>query len=460
MKKFFIVFVILLIIFGGAAAIVYFTFKDKCKEIVLEQEFKTEYYSFEQLDLTGGKIKVISYSGDEEIIDITEDMIYNFNTRYTGNFIMLLKYEGKLLEIKYTVENFEVLEIISITGLKDVYNYKEGLQTDNVKIKYRTEDGVQEDNIPLSKLSVFWFDTESVGKKQMDILYGGADYEFDYEVKPIKAIKSVTGFESTYYKGIPMFVDAVAECENYDGTISMIEVTSSMVEGFDATTIGPRTATITITGVTYEVEYEVMENKINEIVRVNNLTTNYEKNGTLNLSGASMECLFENGQRTVIPLHESMITGFNTSIAGEGKSMTITFEKASINVNYNVYDIPDLVEGGLYYHQVNKPEGKYLYIYVDNHSSSNYTDFNFILSDVAPSNMIKENHLENKGTSRRGMRTIEDGYIKYVFPDGFLDDPTPNVTYFIKVTNGSGGLNYGYSSNSTTALSHMDRVTG
>lgn len=452
MKKFVIILFLLLLVGGGIY--IYFNFKDKCKEIVLQEEFKTEYFIGENLDVTNGKIKCVTYSGDEKVVDVTTDMISNFSTKSIGEFKMTLEYEGKRIDVDYKVKDEKVLEIISISGLKSIYNYKENLELDNVKISYRTQTSVKEREVTQNMISNF--NTVSIGNKTMHIYYQGITYDFDYEVKPIKKINSISGLLDEYYQGVyESLTGAIAECENYDGTISSIEITSDMISGFDYHTIGSKIMTITITGVSYDWDYQIIKNEVVSIISVDNLNTKYEKSGRLNLNGSTITYLLKNGGSKTISIQESMISGFDTSTAGT-KTMTITFEGKTKDISYNVYDLHDVVGNGLYYSEVNHSKGRYLYVYVDG-TPSGSGNFRAILSDTAPGRMIQNDDLYRLGTSLTGTRTIEEGYIRY----GYTAGQYSNIRFEIRVINGEDNILFEYVSevdNISFSFRNMSRV--
>ena len=70
------------------------TVTDKVKGITLETELnKVEYEYGEELDLTGGTIKVIKSSG-ETILPITKNMVTGYNPNKSGTQIITVTYEG------------------------------------------------------------------------------------------------------------------------------------------------------------------------------------------------------------------------------------------------------------------------------------------------------------------------------------------------------------------------------
>ena len=66
--------------------------------------FKTEYYQGETIDLTDGVLKYTDKEGDVSYINVSSDMIINFNTTTPGNRKMVIIYNDETLEISYVVK--------------------------------------------------------------------------------------------------------------------------------------------------------------------------------------------------------------------------------------------------------------------------------------------------------------------------------------------------------------------
>lgn len=70
--------------------------------LTLNNTFKTEYYVGEALDITGGVLKYTN-NGQENLVNITAEMVFGFNSNTVGNKILSINYEGLIIEVEYTV---------------------------------------------------------------------------------------------------------------------------------------------------------------------------------------------------------------------------------------------------------------------------------------------------------------------------------------------------------------------
>ena len=91
-----------------------YTINDYISEISLESSFKTDYYKNDELDVSGGKIKLKKKDLQDNIIsensiEITTSMVSNFSTaEIANNKKMTISYNGLTLQIDYTVKAWEL----------------------------------------------------------------------------------------------------------------------------------------------------------------------------------------------------------------------------------------------------------------------------------------------------------------------------------------------------------------
>jgi hypothetical protein len=73
---------------------------------------KKEYQIGEELDLTGGKIKVVYSNGTEETVDLTADMVEGFSSEKAGVCTLTVTYEGKTATFDVTILGPEFTGIV------------------------------------------------------------------------------------------------------------------------------------------------------------------------------------------------------------------------------------------------------------------------------------------------------------------------------------------------------------
>lgn len=225
------------------------------------------------------------------------------------------------------------LTAISVKTLKSAYTLNEEFSEGVLLLTYQ---GGSTKEITLVQTMVIGFDTTSVGQKTMTITYEGLKTNYDYEV--VKTAKSLEVLElnQEYYLN-DVFTPGQLIIQYDDDSNETIDLTLDMVSGFDTSTIGEKTLTISYAGLSISYTIMVREDYIQSIA-VKELKATYYvgddfTNGTLTLTYAS-------GKTADVALTVDMVTGFDTKEAGS-KTLTITY--AGITQNYDIEIIVDEV---------------------------------------------------------------------------------------------------------------------
>lgn len=112
-----------------------------------------------------------------------------------------------------------------------------------------------------------------------------------------------------------------------------VNLTQSMIIGFYTTSTGTRNLTISYQNKNLEIEYTVAS--VSKIELTKAIQTEYQINDDLNTNNAKILVTYSDNSTTQIDLDLDIISGFNTTSIG-AKTLTITYEGTTINVNYNV----------------------------------------------------------------------------------------------------------------------------
>ena len=168
----------------------------------------------------------------------------------------------------YNAYKYREYTNISVTNMSNrVYALNSGLYGDE-KVYFKTPNGVSS-SIPLDLSMVEFFDTSTVGKKVARVTYKYKVMIINYIVLPsvdstdMDTIVSVENFNQNYYVGESINLTNVklTICTNNLVTYSCssINVTSSMVSGFDTSIVGTRKVTFTKENLSYNLSYFVSE---------------------------------------------------------------------------------------------------------------------------------------------------------------------------------------------------------
>ena len=211
---------------------------------------KTSYISGEALDITGCKITLYYSDGSSEIVAVSDSMVSGFNSSTTGTKTITVTYEGKTATFTITVVAKSITSI-AVTTKPTKTSYVVGQSLD------------------------------------------------------------VTGGKITAYYN--------------DGSSSVVNMTASMVSGFNSSTTGTKTLTVTYNGKTATFTVTVIAKALTNIAITTNPTkTSYVVGETLDVTGGKITAYYNDGSSEVINMTASMVSGFNSSTAGT-KTLTVAF---------------------------------------------------------------------------------------------------------------------------------------
>lgn len=125
-----------------------------------------------------GKLKVTYNDESEKTIDLTADLVTNFDTSTAGDKTLVVSYGGLTINYNYTV-NPIVLSSISIKELQKEFNLNDSFVNGILTLTFN--NGKSED-IELTSSMVSNFDTTKPGDKTLIITYEGFSIEYTIKV--------------------------------------------------------------------------------------------------------------------------------------------------------------------------------------------------------------------------------------------------------------------------------------
>lgn len=181
-------------------------------------------------------------------------------------------------------------------------------------------DGTSQE-ITMTSEMVSGFDSAKVGKQTLTVTYEGITAQFEVEI--LKTMVSVS------VKQKPSKLRYRHRKENLDLTGGKILVTYSdesteevamtaeMVTGFDNTTVGFKTLTVTYKGFTTQFEIEIVKLTASVALKQKPAKLQYlHKTETLDLTGGSILVTYSDGSTKEIAMTAEMVTGFDNTVIG------------------------------------------------------------------------------------------------------------------------------------------------
>ena len=203
---------------------------------------KVKYQKGEELDVSGGKIKVTYEDKTAEDIDMTADMVTDYDSKKVGKQTLTVTYEG--LTATYDVEVADKpVSSIAIATVPAKIKYQKGdkLDVTGGKIKVTYTDKTTED-IDMTADMVSGFDSTRGGKQTLTVTYGEKTTTFEVEIEEKKAVSMEiikTPLKVEYVKGEDLNVTGGKIKVTYeDKTTEEIDMTLDMVHEYDKTFVG------------------------------------------------------------------------------------------------------------------------------------------------------------------------------------------------------------------------------
>lgn len=176
-KKFVVMFAIVIML-GLSSTLLFACGSDNTKDrLSIYQEFKTEYYVGDTLDVSRGILKYIDGENKVQYVTLKQEMvdIDSFSTDLPGTWSMVITYEDETLLVSYTVKAYDV---------KDGVYYKVDFgahsqdQNKNTYLEFDLEHNVlkqySSDGAPSqAEYSNMYFDIERIETEQHFIEYTG-----------------------------------------------------------------------------------------------------------------------------------------------------------------------------------------------------------------------------------------------------------------------------------------------
>ncbi len=303
--------------------------------VIIEKEPKTEYLYGDSLDVTGGRLKVTRGSG-EEVIDMKPSMVTEmdgsaFDGTKLGTRQLKVTYGGK--EMYYTITVSDYITGIVLTPPTQLqYEWGENLNLAGGSVQEIMASGASTEKVPLSdstRVTLNGYDSHQVGTQTITVNYKGYQKTFAVVVTDnIQSITIQTSFKDEYKYGEALDVKGgQILATRSSGETEVINITPSMVKGYNPNQLGQQELTIAYSGVTAKYTVTVVDYMTGiKIVAPNKLT--YKLNEPLDLQGGQVIPQMASGTATspvAMSSADVNVTGFDSSKEG-AKVLTVNYK--------------------------------------------------------------------------------------------------------------------------------------
>ena len=321
---------------------------------------KTSYIqNYEDLNLTGGKIKVTYNDTSTELIDMTNTnvSVTGYSNTTTGTKTLTVSYKGKTTTFTVSVvaKSATKIEVTSRpTKTKYIANYETlNLAGGTIKVTYN-DTTTETISMTDSNVSVTGFTNNTLGDVNLTVTYKGKTTTFYVTIVDRTAIK----LEVITLPNKTSYIESYEKLNLYGGTIKVIynnetSSTKNMIDpgievtGFNNTKVGKNTITITYKNVSTTFDVTIVAKSITkiEISSLPTKTSYIQNKDTLNLSGGKIKATYDNTSTEIINMTDSnvSVTGFSNKTLGE-VTLTVTYKSKTTTFKVTIVDKVSLKE--------------------------------------------------------------------------------------------------------------------
>ena len=314
--------------------------EDSIQSIEIKTKPKVSYKYGEELDVTGGEINVIRSSGVTTVA-ITKSMVSGYDPEILGNQELTVTYEGK--QAKYTVNVQDYIkDIVIVKPNKLIYKLNETKDLTGGQVQAIMASGTATSPVAMtdSQVVVTGYNTTSVGVKTITVQYKGFIKTFDITVEDNLSgmiIKTLpTKLDYKYGESLDL-TGGTIEVTKESGAKEIINMTSSMVSGYNSKIIGNQILTVTYEGITQQFSVNVKD-YISKIKVIPPTKTKYEYGEDIDLTGGKVSLVTASGKiEETVDLTASMISGFESKKEGT-QNINVSYKGFDSSFNINVKD--------------------------------------------------------------------------------------------------------------------------
>ena len=316
-----------------------------------------EPLALDHLEVISTKTKyVIGQDFDPESLDITayynddssKKLNYNdvtitgFDSSSLGEKTITVTYkeDNKTVSTTFKIEIIEkeVKDIVLTPPTKVKYVEGQSLDLTGGKVIVSYNDDTSE-KIDLTSDMVSGYDKDHLGKQTITVTYQGKTATFEVEVikKEATKIELVTLPDKVeYIRGQKLDPDGARIKVTYnDGDTKLIDVTEKMCSGFDSSSLGQKTVTITYENKTVSFTVNVVERILTLITTDGAIKTEYIEGQPLDISNLKVIALYNDGTSEVIDASMDMISGYDANVIGK-QTITVTYKGKTTTFEINV----------------------------------------------------------------------------------------------------------------------------
>ena len=320
--------------------------KDYIKDISIVKPNKLVYKLNENINLTGGTVKVVMASGaatSPVAMTSADVQIQGFDSSSEGAKLIKVTYKGFTKTFGITVVDELSNMVIKTLPNKLDYRYGESLDVTGGTIEIIKESGVSQ-VINMNKSMVTGYNPKKLGNQTLTVTYEGFKQQFIVNVEDYVSklsVKAPTKVTYEYGENIDLTGAKVSIIMASGKVEETTEMTASMITGYDKTKEGKQTIKVEYKGLQGSFQVSV-EDKVKGISLSSEPNkVNYKYGESLDVTGATITVIKSSGIYN-IPVTSNMVSGYNPKESGI-QVITVTYKGFTTKFMVTVAE-PEVVE--------------------------------------------------------------------------------------------------------------------
>ena len=332
---------------GNASSAAFRIQKREITGIAVSKLPKTEYFTGEALDLTGGSLTVSYSDGTTETVSMTVDGVEVQTPDMTaaGTKTVALTYQGQQTSFEIQVKAVAVTEL----QVDMVKNFVQGTEfaPQGTYVRVYNNGTVSEPIALTADLFTVKPDMDALGKQTITLTDAESGVSLDIEVtilakQAVSIVLTEAPTPTAFVEGESFTVESGRLQVTYDnGTTETVELTADMCTGFDGNTVGEQTITVNYAGQTTTYTVTVTA-KTATSIQVEHAPDVMYNDGTMDTSDMVVTATYNNGETQVV---KDYTLSFRPAEVEIGDEVTVTVSYQGQTASFKVSVVQGTLTG-------------------------------------------------------------------------------------------------------------------
>ena len=297
---------------------------------------KTNYYTGDELNLTGATLEVVYISGKTEIIPITLDMISGYEPSVTGKQTLTVTFEEKTSTIDINVEQRPAVTKLTLVSQPNKNDFLVGSVFDfsGAQIKVEYDNGANEVK-DVTVAMTTGGDINRIGKQTITVTIEGFSVTFDVEVSQLKVTEvsiSQKPNKLVYLEGQNIDLTGLELAVTYNNGNTVKVKSGYTIEGY-LNIPGKHIVNVIYDNKTTTFEVEVQAKSIVSVeLRQGPTKTEYYEGDSFDKTGIVLVATYDTTEVEIIENYD--VLNFDSTIGT--KTVTLAYEGFSVSFTVKV----------------------------------------------------------------------------------------------------------------------------